>query len=157
MRGPWKNELSAMSAALSSTGRDKACPGKTLMDYDLWKLTYWRRTTRIRRSRDERTKNYASTVGSQGTSYEIVNRGRSMVKGKRTSIRKGSDLSPTPKRSAFLKEKTNGNTTQNNGTMTISFQGTTTQTERKNKWNWNRNLRSHNRTPYVTTCLRAKK
>src|SRR5438270_3568165 len=146
-----------MSAALSSTGKDKAHPGKTLMDYDLWKLTYWQRTTRIRRSRDEQTKNYASTVESQGTLYEIVNRGRPMVKGRRTSIRKGSDLSPTPKRSASLKEKTNGNTTQNNGTKTTSLKGTTTQTERKNKWNWNRNLKSHNRTPYVTTCLRAKK
>src|SRR5437016_14661222 len=105
MRGPWKNELLAISAALSSTGKDRARPGKTLMDYDLWKLTYWRRTTRIRRSRDERTKNYASTVGSQGTSYEIVNRGRPMVKGRRTSIRKGGDLSPTPKRSARSEER----------------------------------------------------
>src|SRR2546421_6706415 len=157
MRGPWKNELSAISTALSGTEKDKACPGKTLMDYDLWKLTYWQRTTRIRRSRDERTKNYASTVGSQGTSYEIVNRGRPMVKGRRTSIRKGRDLSPTPKRSTFLKEKTNGNTTQNNGTKTTSSKDTTTQIGRKNKWNWNRNLRSHNRTPYVRTCLRAKK
>src|SRR5438067_1302140 len=125
------------------------------MDYDLWKLTCWQRTTRSRGSRDEQTKNYASTVGSQGTSYEIVNRGRLMVKRKGTSIRKGSDSSPTPKRSAFLKEKTNGNTTQNNGTKTTNLKGTMTQTE--NKWNWNRNLRSHNRTPYVTTCLRAKK
>src|SRR2546429_2136524 len=157
MRGPWKNELLAISAALSSTGKGRARLGKTLMDYDLWKLTYWQRTTRIRRSRDERTKNYASTVGSQGTSYEIVNGGRPMVKGRRTSIRKGSDLSPIPKRSAFLKEKTSGNTTQNNGTMTTSLKGTTTQIERKNKWNWNRNLRSHNRAPYATTCLRAKK
>src|SRR5947209_8745407 len=132
MRGPWKSELSATSAALSSTGKDRACPGKTLMDYDLWKLTYWQRTTRIRRSRDERTKNYASTVGSQGTSYEIVNGNRPMVKGRRTSIRKGNDLSPTPKRSAFLKEKTNGNTTQNNGTKTTISKNTTTQTERKN-------------------------
>src|SRR2546430_16925852 len=93
MRGPWKNEPLAISVALSSTGKDRARSGKTLMDYDLWKLTYWRRTTRIRRSRDERTKNYASTVESQGTSCEIVNEGRPMVKGKRTSIRKGSDLS----------------------------------------------------------------
>src|SRR2546421_11064241 len=108
MRGPWRNELSAISAALSSTGRDRARPGKTLMDYDPWKLTYWQRTTRIRRSRGEQTKNYASTVGSQGTSYEIVNRGRPMVKGRRTSIRKGSDLSPTPKRSTFLKERPMG-------------------------------------------------
>src|SRR2546430_12595817 len=157
MRGLWKSELSATTAALSRTEGDKARPGKTLMDYDLWKLTYWRKTIRIRRSRDERTKSYASTVGSQGTSYEIVNRGRPMVKGRRTSIRKGSDLSPTPKRSAFLKERTNGNTTQNNGTKITSPKNTTTQTERKNKWNWNRNLRSHNRTPYVTTCLKAKK
>src|SRR5437762_4622351 len=111
MRGPWRNELTAISTALSSTGRDRARPGKTLMDCDLWKLTYWQRTTRIRRSRDERTKNYASTVGSQGTSYEIVNRSRPMVRGKRTSIRKGSDLSPAPKRSMFLKERTSGNTT----------------------------------------------
>ena len=142
---------------MSRTEGNRACPGKTLMDYDLWKLTYWRRTTRIRRSRDERTKNYASTVGSQGTSYGIVNRSRPMVKERRTSIRRASDSSQTPKRSESSKGRTSGNTTQNNGTMTMSWKGATTQTERKNKWNWNRNLRSHNRTPYVTTCLRAKK
>src|SRR5436853_7852341 len=99
-----------MSAALSSTGKDRVRPGKTLMDYDLWKLTYWRRTTRIRRSRDERTKNYASTVGSQGTSYGIVNRSRPMVKERRTSIRGASDSSQTPKRSESSKGRTSGNT-----------------------------------------------
>src|SRR5205814_3623295 len=111
----------ATTAALSRTEGSRACPGKTLIDYDLWKLTYWRRTIRIRGSRDERTKNYASTVGSQGTSYEIVNRSRPMVKERKTSIRRASDSSQTSKRSESSKGKTSGNTTQNNGTTTTSL------------------------------------
>src|SRR5436305_4726391 len=99
MKGLWRNELSATTIALSHTEGNKARLRETLMDYDPWKLICWQRTTQIKRSGEERMKNYASTVGSQGTSYEIVNRNRPMVKERKTSIRKASDSSRTPKQS----------------------------------------------------------
>ena len=47
----------------------------------------------------QKMKSYASTVESQGTSYEIVNKGRPTVKGKRTFTRRANGPSQTPKRS----------------------------------------------------------